>query len=422
MKGTTQIPDGWEVVRLGDVADVAFSSVDKRTVDGENPVELCNYTDVFYNRRIRPGMDFMIATASTSECQRWALRKDDVLFTKDSETPEEIGIPSYVTEDMPNVLCGYHLGMARPRVDVVDGVYLSETLRSPASGRQFARIANGVTRFGLTLEATRSLPIFLPPLPEQRAIAAVLDSIDEAIERTEAVIAATERLRDSLLHELLTRGVPGWHSEWKDVPGIGTMPACWEVVRLGDVCTPPEYGASASARPFDPELPRYVRITDLTDDGRLRTEDARSANPSQVKGYELAPDDLLFARSGATVGKTYLYRSKDGPCVYAGYLIRFRPVPSLAAPKYLGLWTHSETYQRWVASMFRAGAQPNINAREYSSMRVPLPPLDEQGTVVAALDGIDDTLDRSRTERDRLHSLKSSASNALLTGRARVSV
>ena len=62
----------------------------------------------------------------------------------------------------------------------------------------------------------------------------VLDSIDDAIERTEAVIAATERLRDALLHELLTRGVPGWHSEWKEAPGLGTIPACWEVVRLGD--------------------------------------------------------------------------------------------------------------------------------------------------------------------------------------------
>ncbi len=71
----------------------------------------------------------------------------------------------------------------------------------------------------------RSLPILLPPLSEQQAIAAVLDSIDEAIERTEAVITATERVRDALLHELLTRGVPGWHTQWKDVPGIGTVPA-----------------------------------------------------------------------------------------------------------------------------------------------------------------------------------------------------
>ena len=79
-------------------------------------------------------------------------------------------------------------------------------------------------------------PVPLPPLPEQQAIATVLDSIDEAIERTNAVIAATERLRDSLLHELLTRGVPGWHSEWNTRWAVGTIPADWEVVRLGDVC------------------------------------------------------------------------------------------------------------------------------------------------------------------------------------------
>ena len=165
----------------------------------------------------------------------------------------------------------------------------------------------------LSLEDLGSAPIDLPPLAEQRGIAAVLDAIDEAIERSEAVIAATEELRRSLLHELLSRGVPGRHSEWREVRGLGVVPACWEVVRLGEVCQRPEYGAGASARPFDPALPRYVRITDITDDGRLRAGDARSADPSEVDGYELEPGDLLFARSGATVGKTYLHRQSDGP-------------------------------------------------------------------------------------------------------------
>ena len=88
---------------------------------------------------------------------------------------------------------------------------------------------------GLNRDDVYSLSRSLPPLPEQRAIAAVLDAIGEAIERTEAAIAATERLRDALLHELLTRGVPGWHTAWKDVPGLGTIPACWDAVRLGEV-------------------------------------------------------------------------------------------------------------------------------------------------------------------------------------------
>ena len=218
------VPDGWRKVRLGDVADVAFSGVDKRTVDGEVPVHLCNYTDVFYNRRIITGMDLMAATATPSEEEKWSLRKGDVLFTKDSETPEEIGIPAFFADDMPGVLCGYHLGLARPRKGAVDGAFLAEALVSIESRRQFARIANGVTRFGLTLDATKALPILLPPLPEQWAIAAVLDSIDDAIEGAEAVIAATEGLRDSLLHDLLTRGLPGQHTEFRDVPGLGTIP------------------------------------------------------------------------------------------------------------------------------------------------------------------------------------------------------
>ncbi len=88
---------------------------------------------------------------------------------------------------------------------------------------------------GLNRDDVYTLTRLLPPLPEQRAIAAVLDAIDEAIEGTEAVISATEQLRDSLRHQLLTRGVPGWHTEWKDVPGLGTIPAGWEVVRLGEV-------------------------------------------------------------------------------------------------------------------------------------------------------------------------------------------
>ena len=139
-----------------------------------------------------------------------------------------------------------------------------------ARRRELERRGAGSTFREVSRDSVRSLPILIPPPEEQRAIATVLDSIDEAIERTEEVIAATERLRDALLHDLLTRGLPGRHTEWKEVRGLGTIPASWNVARLGDVCEPPEYGAVASARPYDPDLPRYVRITDLTDDGRLK--------------------------------------------------------------------------------------------------------------------------------------------------------
>ncbi len=359
----------------------------------------------------------MRATASSKECDKWTLKQGDVLFTKDSETVHEIGIPAFVSDDMPNVLCGYHLGRARPDAKVVDGSFLARALGSHQSAREFARVANGITRFGLTLDATRSLPLLLPPLAEQRAIAAVLDSIDEAIERTEQVIAATERLRDALLHDLLTRGLPGRHTEWKQVRGLGTIPACWDVVRLGDACEPPRYGASAPARPHDPSLPRYVRITDLTADGQLRDGDARSADPDRVDGYELEPGDILFARSGATVGKTYMHRTADGPCVYAGYLIRFRPKISAVQPEFLESWTHSQPYRGWVQSMLRAGAQPNINAAEYASLRLPLPTTMEQEHIGNIIGFLNAAICVSRTTVRKQHFVKAAASEALLLGR-----
>ena len=202
--GIGTIPADWKVVRLGEVSEVAFSGVDKRKVEGEEPIQLCNYTDVFYNRRIRPRMSFMSATATHAERERFSLKQGDVLFTKDSETPDEIGVPTYVTEDMLDVLCGYHLALARPYANRVDGAFLAETLRSAASQREFSRIANGVTRFGLTLGATRSMLIALPLLAEQQAIASLLDAVDNAIERGQAEREGLQSLKTSAADVLLT--------------------------------------------------------------------------------------------------------------------------------------------------------------------------------------------------------------------------
>ena len=211
--GIGTIPACWDVKRLGEVAEVTFSSVDKKTASNELSVQLCNYTDVFYNRRIRPGMSFMAATATQTECERWSLRRNDVLFTKDSETPDEIGIPTHVAEDMPDVVCGYHLALARPHAHCADGAFLTEALRSSASRRQFSRIANGVTRFGLTLGATRSFSVGLPPLAEQQVIATLLDSADNAIERGHAEREGLQSLKSSAEEALLTGKVRAIASE-----------------------------------------------------------------------------------------------------------------------------------------------------------------------------------------------------------------
>ena len=192
------------------------------------------------------------------------------------------------------------------------------------------------------------------------------------------------------------------------------VPDGWRVVRLREVCDGARYGASAPARPFDPDLPRYVRITDISDAGRLRADDPRSADPERVQGYALHPGDLLFARSGS-VGRTYLYQPEDGPCVFAGYLIRFRPNPDVALPRFVDLYTHSPAYYRWVESVLHAGAQPNINAAEYGSLPILLPPLDEQRGIAAVLDAIDAAIERSEAVIAATEELRRSLLHELLS-------
>ena len=423
MAAKVQAPDGWRIVRLGDVADVnrgtSWSRAQESSIPTDDAIAVVRIGNV---QRDGFRMDdvIYIRGVSASEKSRRSITNRTLVMVGSNGNRDRVGNTFLADQQVQgHLLASFLIGIA-PVVGTSER-FLAASLRSVQIQSLITESTAGSTGLkNLSLTWLRNLPILLPPLAEQRAIAAVLDAIDDAIDRTEAVIAATERLRDALLHDLLTLGVPGWHSEWRDIPGLGAVPASWDVVRLGDMCAPPEYGAGAPARSFDPNLPRYVRITDLTDDGRLRSEGARSAAPSQVEGYELEPGDVLFARSGATVGKTYLHRPKDGPCVYAGYLIRFRPLPNSILPELLELWTHSSFYHRWVQSMFRAGAQPNINAAEYSSLRIPLPPLPEQRAIVAVLDGVDEAKERNSAEASVLRLLKASAADALLTGRVQM--
>ena len=413
------VPDRWKIVRLGDVADIAFSGVDKKTVEGEVPVELCNYTDVFYNRRIRVGMKLMTATATPVERDTWSLKKGDVLFTKDSETSDEIGVPSYVSDDMPNVLCGYHLGLARPSSDLVYGAFLARSLASRVSAQEFSRIANGVTRFGLTLDVTRNLPILLPPLPEQWAIAAVLDSIDDAIERTEAVIAATERLRSALLHELLTRGVPGWHTEWKNVPGIGTVPASWEVVWLGDVAEV-RNGTTPSRARLDywqgDEVP-FVKTGQVNDVFIVEPDEFITSQAVTAGAVVVPKSSVLIAMIGQ--GKTRGMTARLGfdAAINQNFAAVYGADEDFSLAFFFAWARHNYSVIR---ALGQGSNQDALNCALIEGMRVPKPPVAEQRTIATMLDSIDEAIKHTRDEREELQSLKESTADALLTGRVRM--
>ena len=162
----------------------------------------------------------------------------------------------------------------------------------------------------------------------------------------------------------------------------------YPMVRLGDLLSAiQKYGAGeAGIERTDIKQPRYIRITDITDDGELSQEIGATAETIEAK-YFLSDGDLLFARSGATVGKCYLHEASkiEYPCFYAGYMIRFR-FNATVLPKYVFAFAQTAYYRYWVAAIQRSSGQPNINAQEYCNLPIPLPPRDVQARIVAELD------------------------------------
>jgi type I restriction enzyme S subunit len=193
-----QIPAHWEVKRLKQVTNVKFSSVDKLSHEDEKPVLLSNYVDVYKNEQITSDLEFMKATASDDEIERFTLRKNDVMITKDSESSNDIAIPAYVPNDLGNVLCGYHLALIRPNPDEMDGKFLLRALQSKTIRYQFEVEATGITRYGIDQYAIGSAFFPVPPLPEQQKIAAYLD---HQTAKVDALITKKERLLDLLTEQ-----------------------------------------------------------------------------------------------------------------------------------------------------------------------------------------------------------------------------
>lgn len=425
MRPFDNIPEGWQVARLGDIAQVAFSSVDKNTVDGEIPVDLCNYTDVFYNRQIRPEMGFMSATATQREYSQWSLKQGDVLFTKDSETRNEIGISSFVVEDMQDVLCGYHLGRARPNPGVLDGQFLSEALGSQLAKKELARIANGTTRFGLTLESTRALPVLLPPLAEQRDIANILNAIDEAIESTESSLVATQQLRDSLQDQLLTLGVPGWHSEWQEIPKLGIAPADWQITPLHDVAD--IAFSSVDKKAMLDEIPvKLCNYTDVFYNRKISSDldfMTATATPAECSRWKLKRGDVIFTKDSETRDEIGVpaYVAEDIPNLLCGYhLAVARPRVSRVDGAFLMEVLASTKSRQQFARIANGTTRYGLTLDSARAFLIPLPCLVEQRTIVSALFSIDDLIDQTRAEILAAQVLKTSVSDGLLTGRMRM--
>jgi type I restriction enzyme, S subunit len=194
----------WEQSTLSKVASISVSSVNKKSESNEREVQLCNYTDVYYRDCIDSQVSFMQATASDSEVEKFSLRQGDVIITKDSETAIDIAVAARVIENIPDLVCGYHLALIRPDLSRIDPIFLHCYFSLPKTKNYFSSSANGVTRFGLPLGAIQDAPISFPSLEMQQKIGEIVSNTEREIKALQRDIELLKDQKKTLMTQLLS--------------------------------------------------------------------------------------------------------------------------------------------------------------------------------------------------------------------------
>ena len=379
MTGKTHVPDGWRLARLGDVVTLqrGFDLPVQDRLHGAIPLYGSNGVLGYHANSSQKGPGVITGRSGSigivyySEGPYWPL--NTTLYIRDFQGNNERYIYHFLS----------HLGLER----------FAASTGVPSLNRNFVH----------------PYLVVIPPLGEQRRITAVLDAIDDAIKGTEAVIAATERLRDALLHELLTRGVPGQHSEWKEAPGLGTIPACWDVVRLGDVAEVldarriplnsndrakipgkyPYYGANGIVDYID----RW--IFDEVEDLILLAEDGGHFDEFNTRPIAYRVNGRCWVNNHAHVLK--------------------------AKNRGWGGFTFYSLVHKDIRLFINGTTRSKLTQADLLQIEIGFPSdLNEVMAIAALLDSVNEAIEHGRTQTNMLKSLKASAVDALLTGRVRV--
>lgn len=412
-----QVPEHWSLKRLRFVANIRNSNVDKKSYEGQREVVLCNYTDVYYNERITDDIDFMTATASDPQIRAHTLKAGDVIITKDSEGPDDIGIPAYVTEDLPGVVCGYHLTQLSPHS--VLGEYLFRVMQLPATKAHFFVEVSGVTRFGLGQDAIGNVPVPIPPVSEQRTICSWINDqtslIDTLISEKAQFIKLMREKRQAVIYRAITKGLdPNVQMKDAGISWVGEVPEKWDIWKLshafkqiGSGTTP----KSGDADYYENGCVPWLNTGDLNDgelfDCEKRVTEVALEAHSALRVYPAG--SLAIAMYGATIGKLAMLRFpvtvNQACCVFAG------EVQILS--KFLFYWFLG--MRRHIVSLAIGGGQPNINQEILRSLRVACPSKEEQLEIALFLDRETNKIDALITEAERAIELLKERRSALIS-------
>jgi type I restriction enzyme, S subunit len=418
------IPDDWHTATLGSLTTLMTNgfvgTVTSHYTTNDTGVLYIQGYNVEENSFNFHGIKY-VSEAFHKNHMKSCLRGGDLLTIQTGE----IGLTTVVPESLAGSNC-HALIISRLDQKKDSPRFISYYLNSDPGRLRLRLIETGTTMKHLNVGDMLHFPVPLPPTKaEQEAIANALSDADGLIKSLEQLLAKKRHVKQGVMQELLTgkKRLPGFgigHAYKQSEVGI--IPQDWDVRRLGNLLAcPPAYGINAPAVPFDSRHPTYLRITDISDYGWFNIESKASVTHALSANYLLSEGDLVLARTGASVGKSYLYDRDDGNLVFAGFLIRVRPDPTKLNPAYLNYFTHSSLYWRWIRENSMRSGQPGVNGQEYATLPIPLPPtMGEQRCIATILSDMDAEIAVLGAKLAKARCVKQGMMQELLTGRTRL--
>lgn len=388
------LPRRWQARRIRTIAELRVSNVDKKQNEGELPVRLCNYVDVYKNSRITDTIRFMHATATYQEIEHFRLHLHDVIITKDSETWNDIAVPSLVQYTAPDLVCGYHLAMLRPREDVISGPYLFRALQAQDIATQLHVSANGVTRFGLSRGDIKSAMIPVPPLDEQSAIVRFLDYADRLIGRyilaKQKLIKLLEDQRQAIINQAVTGGFRQ-QARFKpsDSMWFEDIPEHWHVARLRNIIADRiRNGLYKGREQYGEGGTPIIQMGDAFASPIIErcATDRVYLSPEEKDRWSLRPGDLLFARRSIVLegsGKCSLVGELPETHVFESSLIRVRLDLRRVVPEFAYLFFKSSYSRSQVLAVTKQVTISGIDGTQLKALTVLVPPIAEQAWIVS---------------------------------------
>lgn len=418
-----KIPEHWEVRKLKNVCSTNNASLSDKT-SKEFEFDYVDIGSVSFELGIHKTEKYTFQNAPSRA--RKIARLGDIIVSTVRTYLRAIDIIN--SEEKEKYIYSTGFAVLSPLKNILSE-FMIYICRSEYFTNQVSIYSTGINYPSINDTALKMINIVMPHLSEQQSIAYYLDQkcgeIDKLITLQEEMITKLQSYKQSVITEAVTKGLD------KNVPlkdsgieWIGEIPEHWTFTVFKKFLSEPmQYGANEPAEECNYNDPRYIRITDIKDDGTLRDDTFKSLPLEKAKEYMLNKGDLLFARSGATVGKTFLYKEDYAAC-FAGYLIKARCNKNVLLPNFVFYYTLSNVYQNWKNSIFIQSTIQNIGADKYSVMPIIVPSLSEQQSIADYLDQkcseIDELISIKQQKIEKLKDYKKSLIFECVTGKRKV--